>query len=188
MSGREGGRQNGGGSRGRGRAGGARRRRAQTVPDFAIGIAVFLVTVTFVAVLVPQLVLPFEDPEQSVVAERATADLANDRLTDRGAPSKLNESGTRSFFDGTESDALDALGVPGWYDLNVTLRSAPSTTRNATVACAVAGDDWLDPNCSSGGDRLAVGPAAPRDDESVATARRTLYAVGVDVVLEVRVW
>lgn len=164
--------------------------RGQTLPDFAVGIAVFLITVTFVSVFVPQMVLPFEDQEQSVVADRITSGLGNDELTEPGTPSELNESATRAFFDFDENEALDRLGVPSWYSLNVTIRDAPSHGPDSAVLCAVddpSSDEWIG-ECESGADRFAIGRPAPTDDRSVSTSRRALFADDTGVVLEVRVW
>ncbi|WP_096390417.1 DUF7287 family protein [Halopenitus persicus] len=164
--------------------------RGQTLPDFAAGIAIFLITVTFVSVFVPQLILPFEDQEQPVVADRITNGLGNDALTEPGTPSELNESATRAFFDLAEDEALDRLGVRPWYSVNVTIRDVPSHDPDSAVLCAVDdpdSDEWIGA-CESGADRFALGPPASTDDRSVSTARRALFAGDSGVVLEVRVW
>ncbi|MGM0606745.1 MAG: DUF7287 family protein [Halobacteriota archaeon] len=162
----------------------------QTLPDFAVGIAVFLITVTFVSVFVPQLVLPFDDQEQSVVVDRVTSSLSNEILTDRGTPSQLNESSTRTFFDRSENEALDQLGIPTWYSVNVTIRNAPPNSPDSEILCAVddpGSDEWID-ECADGDAGLTLGEPAVEDDGSVATGRQTLFAGDRDVVLEVRVW
>lgn len=169
--------------------------RGQTLPDFAVGIAVFLITIAFVAVFVPQLVLPFEDQEQPVVAERISSDLGNEVLTDGQASSGLNESATRAFFDRSEDDALEHLGVAsdnrtGWYALNVTLRDAPSHDPDSTVLCADPDpDDWIGDECGGAGDRFAIGQPPPDgDSQSVTISRRALFTADRDVILEVTVW
>lgn len=164
--------------------------RGQTLPDFAVGIAVFLITVTFVAVFVPQLVLPFEDQEQSVVADRITSGLGNDELTEPGTPSALNESATRAFFDLEEDEALDRLGVHSRYSINVTIRDIPSNGPDSEILCAdddPDSDDWIGV-CEPGADRFSLGQPAPEDEGSVATGRQVLFADNSGVVLEVRVW
>lgn len=172
------------------------RSRGQTLPDFAVGIAVFLLTIVFVSVFVPQLLVPFDDQEQPVVAERIANDLGNDLLTEQQTPSKLNESATRSFFNKTEDEALDQFGVDSWYSLNVTLRNASSHTGDSEIRCAGTGGDWWIVDCGAGDERFAVGSAVPQNEQSVATVRQTLFAVDSTdepeqteyVVLEVRVW
>lgn len=163
--------------------------RGQTLPDFAVGIAVFLFTVAFVFAFVPQLILPFEDREQSVVAERIGSDLGNDLLVAEGASSQLEESSTTAFFDGDEEEALGQLGIEPWYSLNVTLRNASSLDQSSVILCEAEGEEWIvvDENCD-GSDRFAIGDPPPRDDGSPATVRRTIPAGDRDVVLEVSIW
>lgn len=168
--------------------------RGQTLPDFAVGIAVFLLTLVFVSVFVPQLILPFEDQEQPVVAERIASDLGDDLLTERQSPSELNESATRTFFDRSEDEALEQFGVDSWYSLNVTLRDAPSRDSDSEILCEDTDDGWWIGQCDSDSERFAVGESVPQTDRSVATVQRTLFAVDAEedrteyVTLEVSVW
>lgn len=172
------------------------RSRAQTLPDFAVGIAVFLLTLVFVSVFVPQLILPFDDQEQPVVAERIASNLEDARLTGGDARSELNESATRSFFNQTETEALAQFGVDSWESLNVTLRDAPRRDPGSEILCADPGDGWWIGECDGGTDQFALGEPVPENDGSVATVQRTLFAVetgdGDDriryVVLEVSLW
>lgn len=160
----------------------------QTLPDFVVGVAIFLLAVTFVAVLVPQLLLPFDDQERPVVAERITTELGTDVLTERDTRSQLNESGTRSFFALAENEALETLGVEPWYSLNVTLRNASSSEPDSVILCESDGGEWIDDGCADPSDRFAIGDPVPRDRQSVSTGRRAVFAGETDVVLEVRVW
>lgn len=170
--------------------------RAQTLPDFAVGIAVFLLTLVFVSVFVPQLILPFDDQEQPVVAERVAADLEATGLTENGSASELNESATRSFFNQTEAEALEQFGVGSWESLNVTLRDAPSRDPESEIRCADPGGDWWIGECNGGSQQFALGESVPENTGSVATAQRTLFAVDTShaedrtryVVLEVSLW
>lgn len=168
--------------------------RGQTLPDFAVGIAIFLLTVTFVFLFVPQMFLPYEDQEQPVVAERAASDLGTSMLADETTPSKLNETCTLAFFDAgagdgcrfdTDESVTDQLGVAPTYSVNVTLRDAPSDDPGSRVLCEVDGavDD-----CESGGEQLAIGPPVPAADRSVATARRGIFVGETGAVIEVGVW
>lgn len=168
--------------------------RGQTLPDFAVAVAVFLVAIAFVSVFVPQLVVPFDDQERPVVVERIATDLASDDLVENGSSDALNETATRTFFDRNESEALARVGVTPWYSLNVTLRDSPGRDPDSAVLCADGADEFWVTSCDPGGDRFAVGPSVPEQDRSVATARRTVFAVNAStdhtkyVILEVRVW
>jgi hypothetical protein len=170
--------------------------RAQTLPDFAVAIAVFLLTIVFVSVFVPQLTLPFDDQERPVVADRIAADLGDDLGAGNESRSELDESATRDFFAQTESEALAQFGVDSWYSLNVTLRNASSYDGRSEIRCANADSGWWLVECDAGDQRLALGSSPPAEDRSVATVRRALFAVdrtGAQhrteyVVLEVRVW
>lgn len=156
--------------------------RGQTLPDFAVGIAIFLLTITFVVTFIPQLALPFEDQEQPVVAERIASDLSKSQLAERDEPSMLNESRTLSFFE--DEPEADQLGVDPTYSVNITLRNASSDARESKVLCKEG--ESID-DCD-GGTALAVGPSVPQDDRSVSTARAGAFTEGTDAVLEVRVW
>ena len=158
--------------------------RGQTLPDFAVGIAIFLLTITFIAVFVPQLTLPFEDQEQPVVAERITNDVAKNLLSDPQAPSKLNESRTIAFFE--EELSADQLGIDRRYSVNITLRTLPSDDPNSEVLCADETDESIT-NCGDG-TKLAAGAPVPEDDRSVSTAKTGVFTGDTSAVLEVRVW
>lgn len=160
------------------------RSRGQTIPDFTVAIAIFLVTITFITLFVPQITQPFDDQEQPVVAERITGDLT-DELTDNGTASRLDGSATIDFFEANDSgeDVLDFVGISRTYSVNVTIRDAPSQAAESTIYCEKDGS--IGPNC---GTKLQIGQAIPEEGESVATTRRTLYVGDRDVVLEVGVW
>lgn len=168
------------------------RDRGQTLPDFAVGIAIFLLTISFVVVFVPQMSLPFDDQEQPVVAERIANDLGNHLLADGNTSSKLDESCTLSFFareggDGCQFDDAslsEQLGIDTGYSVNVTLRNASSDGSTSEILCDEAGS--ID-DCS-GGSTLAIGPDVPPGDRSVSTARVGVFSENTDAVLEVRVW
>lgn len=168
--------------------------RAQTLPDFAVGVTLFLGVVAFVALFVPQLIAPYDAQEQPVVVDRVADDLEGRLLAAEEPAAGLDEPCTLSFFtDGadddcpfaTDDDLTTRLGIDGGYSVNVTLRDAPSDAPGSAVYCAVNGsvDD-----CQPGADRLAAGPPVPTGDHSVATARRRVAVGDADAVLEVEVW
>lgn len=169
--------------------------RGQTLPDFAVGIAIFLITVTFVVLFLPQLTLPYQDQEQAVVVERVASDLGNHLLAAQHPPSTLNETCTIAFFppqDDTPNCPFDTsetvtqqVGIGSAYSLNVTLRDAPSDAPQSDILCSTGSS--ID-DCESGGDRLAIGAAVPENDRSVSMARQRVTVSGDGVVIEVGVW
>jgi hypothetical protein len=170
--------------------------RGQTLPDFAVGVAVFLVTTSAIFLFVPQLTLPYDEQGNSLVVQRAAADLSDDMLAGE-APSELNETCTVAFFDRTDAagcrfeggdSVTEQLGIAPTYSVNVTVRDVPGDAPNSTVCRGDDADSIGD--CASGdaNHTLAVGPSLPQRDASVAVARRGAF-VGEDrVVIEVGVW
>lgn len=183
-----------GGIGGRGRGSLASRQRAQTLPDFVVGIAIFLVTVTFVLQFVPQLVLPYGAQEGPVVAQRASSRLSDALLAVDGQPSALNGTCTLVFFertagagcpfDPTESVTAQ-LGIGRTYVVNVTLRDAPSDAPGSSILCDAGGTIG---DCAPGDVRLRIGPPVPTGDRAVAIARRHVYVGDAGAVIEVGVW
>jgi hypothetical protein len=167
--------------------------RGQTLPDFVVGVAIFLVTVTLVVQFVPQLLVPYEDQERPVVARRVASDLAGDLLA-TSQRAQLNETCTLSFFaqsgaGGCPFDTSEAVttqvGVASGYSVNATLRDAPSDDPDSDVLCDVGGSVG---GCASGGSPLELGPPVPQGGESVATARRRVVVGDTEAVVEVGVW
>lgn len=172
----------------------SRRERGQTLPDFAVGIAIFLITVSAVFLFVPQLTLPYEGQERPVVVQRVASDLSADLLAAETPPSALNETCTLAFFNGTGGDSCpfdagapvtEQVGVESTYSVNVTLRDAPSDDRDSERLCEVGGS--ID-DCDDGGTPLSVGPPLPEDGRSVALARERVFVNDTEAVLEVGVW
>lgn len=166
--------------------------RAQTLPDFVIGIAVFLLVISFVVAFIPQLTVSYEEQEKSAVAERVASDLSGDLLADPGASPGLNEDCTLQFFANTTEadcpfdtgDALnERLGVSAEYSVNVTLRENVSSGPDSEILCADGGSIG-----SCGTDQLALGPAVPGDSRSVAASQQVVSVDGRYAALEVRVW
>lgn len=171
--------------------------RGQTLPDFAVGIAIFLLTITFISLFIPQMTLPYENQEQTVVVQRAASDLGNHMLADGQTPSRLDRTCTLAFFDlhaddGCAFDAADPLtdqlGIASTYDVNVTLRNASSDVPNSSLLCVSTGSIVSD--CGSGDSPLATGPPVPEGDRSVSLARQRVFVgqVEAEAVLEVWVW
>lgn len=172
------------------------RTRAQTLPDFTVGIAIFLVTTSAIFLFLPQLALPYDEQGNSLVVQRAAADLGNDMLAGDD-PSELNDTCTVAFFERTaaadcrfegDDSVTEQLGIAPTYSVNVTVRDAPSDAPNSTICRADDADTVGD--CTSGDTSrtLAVGPSLPQEDASVAVARRGAFVDDDRVVIEVGVW
>lgn len=171
--------------------------RAQTLPDFVIGITVFLLTIGFIVAFVPQMTVPYQDQETAVVAERTASDLSGTLLSDPETSSGLNEPCTIAFFTGsdepgcsfdTNESVEDQLGISSKYSVNVTLEGSVGGGPGSDTLC---GDEDGDSIGSCEGDRterLAVGPSPPHGGGSVATARQVVHVDGTDAVLEVSIW
>lgn len=166
--------------------------RAQTLPDFVVAVAVFLLAITFVVAFVPQLTAPYEEQERPIMAERIASDLSGALLAESGTSIRVNESCTRAFFRQTNASGCpfdptkattEQLGVESHYVVNVTLERNVSGGPEPEILCA--DDDTIGP---CGSERLAIGPPVPEGDRSVAVARRTVHVDGEAAVLEVRVW
>lgn len=171
-------------------------KRAQTLPDFAVGVAIFLVTTAAIFIFVPQLTLPYDEQGDSLVVQRAAADLSDDMLAGE-TPSELNETCTVAFFERTnpggcafegDDSVTEQLGITPTYSVNVTVRDAPSDGPNSTICRADNADSVGD--CTSGDENLTLstGPPLPQDDASVAVARRGVFVDGGRVIIEVGVW
>lgn len=164
--------------------------RGQSSIDFIVGLGVFFLTLSFVLVVLPDLLSPFAAPEGPVVADRAAGTLGGELLAS-GTLGTLNETCTAEFFAGSGTscsfDASDPtttiLGVAGTHGANVTLTWNGSS--DGEVVC-YDGTDVVD--CSSGGDRLARGDAPPENTRSVRTASRVVRVDGETLTLTVRVW
>lgn len=161
--------------------------RAQTLPDVALGLAIFIVAVLFVMVMVPQMLLPYDGHDGPIVADRLTGELAHDRLVEQQPSSQLNETATTSFFAGGEASVRELSILPAWYSVNVTIRDAPATAPNSTILCHSQTGPWID-DCDQGGDPFALGAQPPTDNAAVSTGRVTLSTHHRTVLLEVTVW
>lgn len=166
--------------------------RGQTNVDFALGIFVFFVALSFVVAATPQLLAPYENQETPTVAERVESTLAESLLAAGGDSSRLDVGCTGAFFNASPSSdcafesaesLTDRVGVERTYRVNVTLRWNVTGDADAEVLCYDGGDVGA---CGTG--PLAVGPSVPREHRSVAAERRTVLVGDQPAVLEVRVW
>lgn len=157
--------------------------RAQTLPDFAVGVGLFLLTTLFIALFVPQVVLPYDDQDNQVVADRLANDLAGDLLTNgsqageagtqttestqsQGQSHQLDRNATSTAFEWNQNELLATVGIAQQYRVNVTIQEQPGAPGNGGILCvsddaATTGPypDWIDADCENSDERFAIGPA-----------------------------
>lgn len=153
--------------------------RGQTLHDFAIGMAIFLLVLGYVFAFVPSLFAPFSaDSSSSPVRADRTADfLTRDLLTRNStAPGILNVTCTEDFFNdsvawcGFGSGTVgDLAGLPPRTSVNV------SMWRNGAIR-------------TGNGTRLARGPSSEGGDPRVIRSARIVLFDGRDFRFVVRIW
>jgi len=174
-------------------------RRAQTMLDYAFGIGIFLLVVTFAFTFIPGMLQPFDQGSgaETVGANRAADTLAEGLLGDPATPYVLETTCTVGFFTAGVPDgcaysgatAGDRLAIGPYQDVNVTVRGSTSSDRdvqlcwNGTALAAVGSSD-----CDAGDRRLATGDAIPEDGQASVTARRVVTVDGTAVVIRVVMW
>ncbi|GAB7012902.1 DUF7287 family protein [Halolamina salina] len=155
--------------------------RGQTVLDYAIGVGIFLVAVTFVVATIPGMFSPFLGAGDTQVADRVATSLATERLGTPEEPYVLDRDCTVAFFEqlnGTDPAAdgcrfdTNATTLQGMFGLDsgqsVQIR-IENTTDTAALGTHQAGRD-------------------PPRSVSVTTARRIVSIDGENYWLEVRAW
>lgn len=169
--------------------------RGQSGVDFIIGFGVFFLTLSFVLVLIPDLLSPFAQQEGPVVADRAIETLGSDLLAG-GTVGTLNATCTGEFFEksGTSCgfDASDSttalLGISDEHQVNVMLENH-TASQGIEVACYDRDNSGVVDCSTAGADfKLARGPSPPGDSQSVRAARRVVRVDGETYFLELRVW
>jgi hypothetical protein len=178
-------------------------RRAQTSIDFAIGIAIFLVTLTTVVAFMPTMTQPFTTAQNDpLMADRLAAQVVDDQLGDPASPSVLNTTCTMYFFNGsdTPSDPCDSfdpthetatkLGAGNESLVNVTIRRNVTGDATPDILCATAGGEDLKElsNCGGVDTVLANGSTPPDVAGSVTIARRFAVFNGEGTYVVVKVW
>lgn len=166
--------------------------RAQSSIDFVIGIGVFFLSLSFVIVLLPELLSPFSMQEGTMVADLAIGTLTVDHFASDQV-GELDETCVAEFFAGSgttcsfdASEPTTAItGIPEYYSLNVTLEHNSSSSPGTELAC-YNGTAVLD--CSTGGDPLRRGDPPPADSRSVWTEREVVSVDGETLWLKLRVW
>lgn len=173
--------------------------RAQTTIDFMIGAGVFMITVGFVLGVIPGMIDPFsESQETTLVADRLATQISEGMLAKPDQPTVLNQTCVNAFFDQdldpgsgadcpvpfdeTVTDLPDRLGVREYYSINVTLERDIDSDGQLEIL-STDGNDIS----GTGPSRLAIGDSPP-DRQSVVVASRTAFVDGMDVRVMIRVW
>jgi len=163
--------------------------RAQTVLDYAIGVGIFFVALTFVLATIPGMFSPFVGTGDTQVADRVATATATGALGVPDQPYVLDRNCTVGFFQ----QLNDSTGDPEWLD--------PGDCRFDTTATTPVEMFALDSGQSAqirienadqavatlDGVTLEAGNDPP-GSTSVTTARRTVGIDGTTYWLEVRAW
>lgn len=158
-----------------------RANRGQTLNDFAIGMALFMLTVAFVVAFIPTMYAPFDAPGEdgdAIRADRAASRLLGTVLADpSGELQRADRTCTVAFFDG--------VAHPDCTDTGVSLIDATGLGTTDTVYVAVK-----DPGGtvqSLDGVTLERGEPSPGSSNG-ATVRRMIVLNGDQYTMEVEVW
>jgi hypothetical protein len=102
--------------------------------DYLIGIAIFLVSITFVFSYTAGLFTPFQSnsDEVTLIADRVATNIVEQNMSvgRPGATNLLNETKVNDFFDHTHNDYQSTLNLVGMngtylrYNLNITLENS----------------------------------------------------------------
>jgi hypothetical protein len=175
--------------------------RGQTTQDFAVGISVFLLTVTFAFTFVPSTVTPFGSPvtdaipaksdrvASTVVDRYAASDgsrtlnltkLTDSDLVDSDSEGAVNATGPNQI---SGQDLRDLFGLRDTAQVNVTIE-----TRDGEIVQA----EYDSSSASSGTEPLTGGDDYPQN-QAAASTTRIIRLPGVDgcetgCLLVVRVW
>ncbi|NHN40165.1 hypothetical protein G9C85_00755 [Halorubellus sp. JP-L1] len=157
------------------------RDRGQTTQDFATGISVFLLTVTFTFAFVPATVTPFGSPVTDAIpakSDRVASTIIDTNAVDGSSRTLDNESIDGLIGEGG-SDLRAEFGLRSTAQVNITIQR-----RNGDIVKA-------DLTGSDPGYRLVAGDDYPQNQAAASTTR----VVRMDVdgcrtgcLLVVRVW
>lgn len=174
-------------------------KRAQTTIDFMIGMGVFLLVVGFVLGVIPGMIDPFSDSQETtIVADRIATQISEGMLAEPDRPTVLNETCVNAFFnqslasgddcpvpfDASEDDLATRLGVQDRQSINLTIKRDLDSSPDGQLDQLATDGETVS---ASGHTTLAAGPAVP-SGRSVVAASRTAFLDGKDVTVVVRVW
>ncbi|WP_323676724.1 hypothetical protein [Halorubellus sp. PRR65] len=156
------------------------RDRGQTTQDFAIGISVFLLTVTFTFAFVPSTVTPFGSPVTDAIPAKSdrVASTVVDTTTVDDRSRTLENSSLDAIVDMNGDELREEFGLRSTAQVNVTVQS-----RSGAIVEADLG---------SGSKPLVAGDDYPRN-QAAASTTRVIRIEGVPgcktgCLLVVRVW
>jgi len=178
--------------------------RGQTTLDFAVGMSLFLVSLTFIMLFVPGMLGPFVGGAQDEIpaANRVADDLATRLLGNASEPYALDADCTRQFFEsappsGCEFDGTtieERVGVKERTNVNVTILG---NTSGGTVDEVLCWDDTNgrvverdDASCGSSSEDVVLSRGSNPDESGGKTvsAQRVALLDGRDVTIEVVMW
>lgn len=156
------------------------KRRGQTTLDFATGVGVFLLVVSFVFPFVPSMLDPVSEGSQDdrVVADRIATQLATGMLVTTPAnPYVLDMGCTDPFFD-------DTLSVPSRCQYaGSSLKERVGVTDRVNMRVRLTGSAFTDKAVSD-----PTGATPPSSSGTVFVARRGVQYDGNRATLIVEVW
>lgn len=175
----------------------SRERRGQTTLDFAVGMSIFLLALTFVLVFVPGMLEPFSGGAQSETpaVNRVADDLTQRTLSNASHPYVLDEDCTEGLFTagvpaGCKYDGAtlaDRVGIRTFSPVNVTIRGdLPGTTDGESLLCFDAGT--LKETGSGCTTVLSGGSKPSGSGGKTVSATRVALLDGHDVTVEVVMW
>lgn len=157
--------------------------------DFAIGVGIFFVALTFVLATIPGMFSPFVGAGDTQVADRIATSTATDSLGAPDQPYVLDRNCTVGFFQQMNASTDD----PSWLNAEdcrfdtdaTTLREVFALDSSQSVQIRIENADQG--VASIDGVVLEAGTDPP-SSTSVTTARRTVGIDGTTYWLEVRAW
>ncbi|QKY19359.1 hypothetical protein B4589_002825 [Halolamina sp. CBA1230] len=157
--------------------------RGQMVLDYAIGVGIFLIAVTFVVATIPGMFSPFLGAGDTQVADRVATSMATERLGAPDEPYVLDRECTDAFFEQLDDDGTEPSAEDCRFDTNATSLQ-PMFGLDPGQSIQVRIESTSD-GATLG--TLEAGPDAP-SSVSVTTARRIVTIDGSTYWLEVRAW
>lgn len=147
--------------------------RGQTVLDYAIGIGIFFVAVTFVVGTIPGMFTPFVGAGDTQVADRVASSLATGTLGSPDKPYVLDKNCTAGFFDQMNDNGTASTECR--FDTNATDLGAVFAL-DSTQGINVQIENTTGVPATLDGTTLEAGRDPP-PSTTVTSARRT---VGID--------
>ncbi|WP_436909964.1 DUF7287 family protein [Halosimplex marinum] len=174
-----------------------RGRRGQTTLDFAIGMSIFLLALTFALAFVPGMLDPFSDGGQSETpaTNRVADDLTQRSLGNATAPYVLDGECTRAFFDegysrcGFDGDPIQQrVGVLDRTPVNVTISGDLGSSEDAILCWDDSASELVECSGAGGETVLADGSNPAGSGGKTVSAQRVALLDGYDVTVRVVMW